>query len=201
MSYLLRIDVSPRGAASHSRRFGDEVVPHLLARNGIDSVIHRDLGVAPLAPIDEVYFDAMHRYTSREESAGVAALAGSEQLIDELDGASALLIATPVYNYTVPAALKNWLDYVVRIGRTFNSTPAGKIGALRDRPAVVVSASGGSFSTQPATQPDFFAPYLDVVLATVGIRSVHHIRLEALAHGEDAVSDAYARARLALAAL
>jgi FMN-dependent NADH-azoreductase len=121
-------------------------------------------------------------------------------LIEELDAAHALLIDTPVHNYTVPAELKTWIDYVVRVGRTFKSTSAGKVGTLRDRPTVVVSASGGYFSGS-APQPDFFTPYLDAVLATIGIRSVRHIRLEGLRRGDDAVRAAYVRADQELSSL
>lgn len=201
MSYLLRIEVSPRGARSHSRLFAEEVSACLLSRLGIDRVVRRDLSASPLPPIDGTYVDAVHRHTSRESSAGVPALALSEELIDELDAAGALVIATPVHNYTVPGTLKIWLDHVVRVGRTFKSTKAGKIGILHDRPTIIVSTSGGAFSAERATQPDFFAPYLDAILATVGIHSVHHLRLENLVRGEQAIAAAYTRARLALLAL
>ncbi len=50
----------------------------------------------------------------------------------------ALLISTPMHNFTVPAALKLWIDFVLRVGRTFKSTAEGKFGLLADRPALVL---------------------------------------------------------------
>jgi len=200
MTYLLRISVSPRGTGSHSRRFADRVAENMLRRHAIGWVVLRDITGSSMPCIDGAYVQAMLAHTSREASSDVAALQLSEQLIEELDEANALLIDTPVHNYTVPAALKTWIDQVVRVGRTFKSTPAGKAGTLRDRPTVVVSASGGFFSGN-AAQPDFFAPYLDAVLATIGIRSVRHIRLEGLTRGDDAVRAAYARADQELSSL
>ena len=201
MKYLLRVDVSPRGGNSHCRRAGNTAAERIMRRYGIPRIVERDLSASPLLPIDEDYIHAMHSYMSREASTGVAILQQSEQLIEELDGASALMIATPVYNYTVPGTLKTWIDLVVRFGRTFTSTPRGKVGLLRDRPTVIVSASGGMFSGDSAAQPDFFVPYLNAVLATIGITSVRHVRLEGLAHGETAVAAAYASAAEALQAL
>jgi FMN-dependent NADH-azoreductase len=200
MTYLLRIDVSARGAASHSRRFADEIMEQVLSRLEIGRVVHRDLASGPPAPINAEYVDAMLMCRSRETSVGVPALSQSEQFIDELDAARALLISTPVHNYTVPAALKAWIDHVVRVGRTFTGTPTGKLGTMADRPALVVAAAGGHFSDGAARQPDFFTPYVDAILATLGIRNVTHIRLEGLSRGEDAVLQAYEKARDALSA-
>lgn len=198
MTYLLRIDVSARGVASHSRRFADEAAEQLLSRSKIGRVVHRDIAGDLMAPVGSEYVRAMLAHTSREASAGVPVLSLSERLIDELDAAQVLLISTPIHNYTVPAALKAWIDHVVRVGRTFKSTPGGKVGTLADRPTLVVAASGGYFSGASAPQPDFFTPYVDAVLATIGIRSVKHIRLEGMTRGEDAVQRAYAQAREAL---
>jgi len=41
--------------------------------------------------------------------------------------------------------LKAWVDQIVRIHRTFASTPGGKVGKLRDRPAWLVVASAVGF--------------------------------------------------------
>ena len=195
MTYLLRIDVSARGAASHSRRFADEAAKHVLSRCKLERVIHRDIAGDLMAPVTSTYVQAMLTHTSREASAGVSALSLSEQLIDELDAAQALLISSPIHNYTVPAALKSWIDHIVRVGRTFKSTPGGKVGTLADRPTLVIAASGGYFSGSAGPrQPDFFTPYIDAVLATIGIRSVKHIRLEGMSRGEEAVRRAYAQA-------
>jgi len=199
MTYLLRIDVSARGSASHSRRFADEVMEPILSRLDIGRVVCRDFAHEPPGPIDEGYVRAMLACTSRETSIGVPALSMSEQLIDELEAAQALLISTPVHNYTVPASLKAWIDHIVRVGRTFTSTPTGKVGRMADRPVVIVAASGGYFSGGAARQPDFFTPYIDAILATIGIRSVTHIRLEGLSRGEDAVRQTYQDAREAFA--
>jgi FMN-dependent NADH-azoreductase len=77
----------------------------------------------------------------------------------------------------------------VRIRRTFLSTPAGKVGALRDRPVIVVSAHGG-YVTVPPVQPDFLAPYLQTVFETIGIPSIHFLRLEGMSRGPEAVGRA-----------
>jgi Flavodoxin-like fold/Cupin len=72
----------------------------------------------------------------------------SEMLIQEVEAADVIVIGTPMHNLTVPSVLKAWIDRILRAGRTFKSTPAGKVGMLR-----VVRCSSASLpvASSPAT--------------------------------------------------
>jgi FMN-dependent NADH-azoreductase len=109
------------------------------------------------------------------------ALDFSEMLIQEVEAADAIVIGTPMYNLTVPSVLKAWIDGILRAGRTFKSTPAGKLGMLRDRPVFVAIASGGVFTGERANQPDFLTPYLSVVLGSIGLKTLHFLPVQATA--------------------
>ena len=124
----------------------------------------------------------------------------SEALIQELERSDVLLIATPMHNFMLPAALKLWIDYVLRIHRTFSAGPQGKVGLLRDRPVYVLVGSGGIHQGEAARQPDFLTPYLRHVLNTLGLFDLHFTYLQGLVGGEEAVRSAIdaGRARLAL---
>ncbi|MCB5191347.1 NAD(P)H-dependent oxidoreductase [Methylobacillus arboreus] len=111
----------------------------------------------------------------------------SGTLIRELEESDMLIIATPMHNFTIPACLKIWMDYVLRIHRTFTPTPAGKVGKLRDIPTLVVVASGGFHHGPRANQPDFLSPYLSFALNTIGIQSIQYVYLQGLAYGQDSV--------------
>ena len=98
-----------------------------------------------------------------------------------------------MHNFIMPSVLKTWVDYVVRPGRTFRSTPKGKAGLLSDRPVFVIIACGGPFSAPSAGQTDFLTPYLHYVLATVGLHDVSTLRLENLCRGTAAIERAEAQ--------
>ena len=100
-----------------------------------------------------------------------------------------VVIDTPMHNFTVPAVLKVWIDYVVR-RRTFRSSPQGKVGLLRDRPVYVIAACGGGFEAAAGGQTDFLTPYLRYALASVGLTDVEMLRLDSLRRGEAAVARA-----------
>lgn len=86
-----------------------------------------------------------------------------------------------MHNLTVPSVLKAWIDQIVRAGRTFKSTPAGKVGMLRDRPVFIGISSGIIFSGERANQPDFLTPYLLVVLASIGLKTLKFLSVQSTA--------------------
>jgi FMN-dependent NADH-azoreductase len=176
----------------------EEVVARLLRHCPGAEMVFRDLSAEPPPLVDAGFSAAI----LGPAGATPPALAASEILIRELEAADVLVIATPMHNYGVPAVLKAWVDQIVRIHRTFASTPAGKVGKLRDRPVWLVVASGGWFtgpspSGAPA-QPDFLTPYARAVLETIGIRHLNVLTLEGVTRGADIAEAAFARARLAL---
>jgi FMN-dependent NADH-azoreductase len=195
MRSVLLVACSPRFEASASRAAAELLLARLCARAPGLEVIRRDLAAAPPPFVDARFAAAMLVAQPDRSPAQAAALAESERLIGELETTAALVIATPMNNFTVPAVLKAWIDQVLRVERTFRRTPAGKIGCLRDRPAYVVVAAGGRVSGTTARQPDFLTPYLTAVLATLGIAAPRFLYLEGLSGGAEAATRVAAATR------
>lgn len=189
MTTILQILVSPR-ANSFSRDFAQEIVARLIARHPGADIIDRDLAAEPPPHPDLELYDAILTPLANDHPYFVL----SERYIAELEAADYVVLGTPVNNYTVPSTLKAWVDHIVRIRRTFNSTVQGKVGLLRDRPVLVASAHGGFCGDAPPLQPDFLTPYLRAVFNTIGIFDVDFIRLEGVTRGPEAVALALAQA-------
>ena len=198
MTTILHLQCSPRGAAAFSSRMAAEVTARFRARDPAARVVFRDLAANPPPLVDAGFSAAI----IGPPGGTPPALAVSEVLIQELEAADMVVIATPMHNFGVPAVLKAWVDQIVRIHRTFASTQAGKVGKLHDRPAWLVVASGGWFTgpspTGAPAQPDFLTPYVRTVLETIGIRDLRILTLEGLTRGADIAEAAFARARMAL---
>lgn len=184
---ILHIDCSPR-PESHSRQLSAAIVGRILALAPDASIRRRDFAIAPLPHASSDYA------TTLSSPATLAtplkgALELSESLIQEVEAADVIVIGTPMNNLTVPSVLKAWIDQILRAGRTFKSTPAGKVGMLRDRPVFIGIASGGVFSGERANQPDFLTTYLSVVLGSVGLKTLQFLAVQATAFldGEQAV--------------
>jgi FMN-dependent NADH-azoreductase len=198
MATILHLRCSPRGAVAFSSRMAEEVVARLLDHCNGAEIVFRDLSAHP-PPLVDAAFSAAILGTPGETP---PALVVSEALIRELEAADAVVIATPMHNYCVPAVLKAWVDQIVRIHRTFASTPGGKVGKLHDRPVWLVVASGGWFtgpspSGAPA-QPDFLTPYVRAVLSTIGINDIRILTIEGVTRGAGVTEAAFAQARAVL---
>ncbi len=170
---ILHLTFSPRHSKSLSTRLSEDIVHQLQSHHDNCNIIRRDLGSLPLARIDDAYAQALSNPASLDSaSMNAGAMAESETLIRELEAADIVVIGTPMHNFTVPVALKAWIDLVVRIHRSFAATPQGKVGKLRDRPVYIAIASGGYFGTERARQPDFLTPYLKAILGTIGLHDL-----------------------------
>jgi FMN-dependent NADH-azoreductase len=176
---ILHIDCSPR-QESHSRQLSAGIVKKLLEVAPSASISRRDLGADPLP-----HAAADYATTLSSPATLAAPLKGSldraEALIQEVEAADMIVIGTPMHNLTVPSVLKAWIDQILRAGRTFMSTPAGKAGMLRDRPVFIGIASGGVFAGERANQPDFLTPYLSVVLGSIGLKTLQFFPVQATA--------------------
>ncbi|MET4315032.1 FMN-dependent NADH-azoreductase [Bradyrhizobium sp. RT4b] len=143
-------------------------------------ISRRDLGSCPLSHASPDYATALSSPATLAAPPS-SALDLSEALIREVEAADVIVIGVPMHNLTVPSVLKAWIDQILRAGRTFLSTPAGKVGLLRDRPVFVGIASGGVFTGQKADQPDFLTPYLSAVLGSIGLKIVQFLPVQATA--------------------
>jgi FMN-dependent NADH-azoreductase len=185
---ILHIDCSPR-AGSHSRRLSKAMVDRLLALEAGSTVLRRDLGVDAIPHTAADYAAALSSAATRA-TASRAVMSLSDVLIGELEASHVVVIGTPMNNFTVPSVLKAWIDQIVRIERTFVSSPSGKKGLVEDRPVLVGIASGGFFSGERANQPDFLTPYLLAALGCVGLKTIQFLPLQgtALLDGRQAAS-------------
>jgi FMN-dependent NADH-azoreductase len=189
MKRILLLNSGPHSDASLGYRMATETIAGLGLGNL--QMTERDLVRMPIPPIGRDYALAI----ASQKAHDAEELAWSERLIEELEQHDILLIFTPMHNFTVPAALKLWIDHVIRINRSFESTPQGKVGLLKDRPTFVLVSSGGFHAGERAKQADFLSPYLQYALASIGISDVHFFRLQGLVFGPEAVTKAVAEAR------
>ena len=196
---ILHVICSPRGQASESYKLSQKIVSYLLDSEPTATVLIRL--ISGIADLDESYATALGT-TERSfaEQFAEGSMSRSEELIRELESADFVVIATPMHNSTVPAALKAWIDHVVRVRRTFNVTAEGKLGALHDRPVFVAVSSGGRFSGERTHQPDFLTPYLKGILGTIGLHDLTFFSVEGSALGPDALAEARTKADQAMQA-
>lgn len=201
MSTILRIDASSRIANSHSRAIGNLVEARLTEPGA--RVSRRDLSSAPLGHITDATIEAMFGVARKRMFGGAtSATRLSDQVIDEVREAGAIIITTPMYNFGLPSALKAWIDQLVRVQKTFAYENGEFRGLLQSKPVYVVIAYGARGYADGALKPaDFVRPYLDFVLRFIGLTDLHFITVEGTSGSEEAGAIARAEAVAQIGAL
>jgi FMN-dependent NADH-azoreductase len=183
---LLRIDSSAR-RNSVSRQLTQRFVEAWQKENPSGEVIERDLATTPLPLITDEWTLAAYSDPTRLTPSQRETLSVSEILIEELLPADTIVIGAPMYNLTVSAPLKAWIDQIVRIGRTVLYGPNGPDGVLKGKKVIVLTSRGGSFRPgTPTAQYDHQEPYLRHILGFIGLTDVTFIHAENQKPGDQA---------------
>lgn len=168
--HILRLDASARRAGSISRALNDRLLARF-ADTPDTTVTMRDLAQG-LPQIDEAWIGANFTAPDERTPDQKARLALSDELVEELQAADTIVIGMPIYNFSVPAALKSWIDMVARAGVTFQYTADGPQGLLDGKRVIINFVSGG---TELGSEIDFASGYLRHMLGFLGITDVEFV--------------------------
>jgi len=103
-----------------------------------------------------------------------------EQHIERFKAASAYLISTPMWNFTIPYPLKQYLDILVQPSYLFHYVDGRPEGLLTGRRMVVISSSGGAYTAPQALPYDHVESYLRTIFGFVGVSDMRFVRVESL---------------------
>jgi FMN-dependent NADH-azoreductase len=170
MAKLLVVETSPRGDHSISRGLTRRFVAEWRAAHPDGVVVDRDLVETDLQFIDAPWLQAYFTPPEQHSPEMKAELLLSDELVAELLACDHLVIATPVYNYNLPAVLKAWIDSIVRKGQTLGFDGSGLVYGKK---ATVLIASGGVYTEgSPIRDRDIVSQYLRLILKVIGITDV-----------------------------
>ncbi|MCR9397437.1 FMN-dependent NADH-azoreductase [Vibrio alginolyticus] len=193
MSRVLALKSSILGDYSQSNKLVEDFIKNV----DQDKLTVRDLAANPLPVLDFAVATAL-RATEDLSQEQQAVVDLSDTLIEEVKAADTLVIAAPMYNFTIPTQLKNWIDLIARAGVTFKYTENGVQGLIEGKKAIVITTRGGIHKDSPT---DNVTPYLRTVLGFVGITNVEFVYAEALNMGEDAAAKGISEAQSQLATM
>jgi FMN-dependent NADH-azoreductase len=183
----LVINCSPAAERSVSRLLLNDLLKQRTKTHPADRVVVRDLAAmgAALPHVDGVFSNAIFAPPPQRSAEQQQGLKLSDELVNELLDAKTIIIATPMYNLSIPSSLKAWIDHVVRPGLTFTFNAGVQQGLLTGKKAILLCASGGVYSSGARTAEDFQVPYLRQILRFMGITDVDVYRAEGLAQDHE----------------
>ena len=180
---ILQINSSARTEGSHSTRLASSLVERIRATTPDATLTLRDLARNPHPALDEVLMNAQLTAADKRTSAQTQRVALDDALIAEIEAADVVVLGVPMYNFGVPAQLKNWIDAIARAQVTFRYTASGPEGLLTGKKVYVALTRGGKYRDTPA---DTQVPYLQMVLGFLGMKDVQFFYAEGLAMGPEA---------------
>ena len=191
---VLVVNSSPNLETSHSRALSHHFTNALEARYPRQyTLLHRDLAINPVPHIQHDTLEVIAKNTTTTPQARALAML-SDTLIKEVEDSHAIIISTPMHNFTTPASLKAYFDLIMRAGKTFKYTSEGPQGLLFDRPILLISCSGGYYHR---TNSDFLTPYVSRVFNFMGMTNLKSIAAEGMAMDDKKeLSLAHARGNL-----
>ncbi len=200
MSQLLFVSSSLSGAGSKSGQIAHEFIEAWRAGHPGTKLVARDLGASPVPHLTGERLGAVATPADKRSAHQHATVAEIDPLIEEIEAAEVVVIAAPMYNFTISSTLKAWIDHITRAGRTFRYTADGPEGLLKNKRVFVVTGRGGFYSgDSPMKSYDFQEPYLRTMLGFLGLDDVTFIHVEGQQVSADAAAQGLSRARDAIA--
>lgn len=201
MTNLLHIDASARKTRSITRALGAEFKKQWFTESTNKKFIYRDIGSTPPGFVSESWIAAAFTPEIDRTNEQNLVLMESDLLIKELSWADVIVISTPMYNYGMPAALKAWVDQVVRVNKTFTFDLARgdfPLEPIFSGKTLILLTSCGEFGFEMGEIRDgmnHLEPHLKTVSKYLGVNKTYEIRVEYQEFGdtrhEESIEKAY----------
>ena len=129
MKNVLRITTSILGEGSVSSLLMDELLVKVSAQEQF-TITERNFAHQAIPHLDGAWLQAISAAPDERDPKQTEKADFSDQLIAELQEADIILIALPMYNFSLPSMLKAWVDHIARAGVTFTYSETGPVGLL-----------------------------------------------------------------------
>lgn len=178
MKKILHIISSPRGAESNSTQLGNTIIEKIKKQYPQSTVTVNNVVEKHYKPLQAIHVTA---YRLPEDSHSLEhkdALHDSNTAVNELMEADIIVVSFPVYNFAIPAALKGWIDHIIRPGKTFSYQTGKPEGLLKGKKVYLAIASNGVYTDGPMKSWDYAEPYLRFILGFIGLPDITTYRIE-----------------------
>lgn len=179
---ILRIDSSMRQQGSVSRILADETMTKLQAELPDAEIVLRDLK-GGVGHVNSAWREASLETPGSRSSEERAILAQSDALKSEVERADIIVFAVPIYNFSIPAALKAWVDMVCR-NNVDGATALSISKPIRRKHAIVLLTSN---HTLAGAADEFATGFLQHILTFLGCSEITMVNATGLANDKAVV--------------
>ena len=187
MTNILHLDSSPRGNRSKSRQLAQEFMTKWQILHPEDTIIYRDLRESPIPHVTEEWIEAVYTPKESQTKEMERILQFSDELIDELLAVDRCVFSVPMYNFSIPSGFKAYIDYIVRLNRTFTFIDGQYKGLVEGKKILFITARGDDYGAGSAYEGwDVQEPALRFPFQFIGVTDIRFIHANGLDLGEKA---------------
>ena len=194
MSRLLYIQASPRGQRSHSVAVTDAFVEAYEQKHPDDEIVILNVFDASIPNFDGLAVQAKYTilHGKSHSQAEQEAWKDVEQVIEQFTSADKYVLAVPMWNFSIPYRLKQYIDLLVQPGYTFSYSPeAGYQGLVSGKPMLAVFARGGEYPLGSGTEGlDLQTKYIELIFGFMGFKDIRSVVVEPTLQGGPDVAGA-----------
>jgi FMN-dependent NADH-azoreductase len=207
MKKVLVINASARGHRSQSRKLTEVFTDHWKGLHNNPIITYRELGSADVPHVNEDWIAAAFKLPELRSPAENDALQTSDRYISELREADVIVLATPMYNWSIPSALKAYIDQIVRVNETFSFDPSNMqypyIGLLKNKTLFLLLSRGDQGYEKGGynAHMNFQDPYLKTIFNVMGIRDIRMIAINGISYGPEKAQKSIAESHQELSAM
>ncbi|SFJ51176.1 FMN-dependent NADH-azoreductase [Thermoflavimicrobium dichotomicum] len=145
-----------------------------------DEIVELDLFAEKLPYYDLDMINGMYKLANGLELSPEEEKAADlvQTYLNQFLAADKVVFAFPMWNFTIPAVLHNYLDYLCQAGKTFRYTPEGPVGLLADKKVAILHARGGVYSEEPMASREMAANYVTQIMNFLGVQEVQSVIVE-----------------------
>jgi FMN-dependent NADH-azoreductase len=183
MKKVLVINSSARTLRSHSRKLTEVFIDHWKSIHTDAIISFRELGNADVPHVNEKWIAAAFKPEAARSEEEIEALKTSDAYISELREADVIVLGAPMYNWSIPSALKAYIDQILRVNETWKFDPTNILhpytGLLENKTLFLLLSRGaqGYEKGEYNEHLDFQSTYLKTVFNIIGISNIHVIAI------------------------
>ncbi|ACU60236.1 NAD(P)H dehydrogenase (quinone) [Chitinophaga pinensis DSM 2588] len=189
MNKVLIINASARKERSLSRYMTNVFVETWQTKYPDDAIVYREVGQESIPHVTETWIAGAFKPAALRTAAHLEALKISDQLIAELKEANVIVVGSPMYNWSVPSALKAYIDQVLRVNETVlvsKDNPENPYtGLLKEKKVYLLMVRGndGYGSGEYYEHMDFQSNYLRTVFTIMGLEDISAVTMDGVDMG------------------
>jgi len=187
MSRLLYIQASPRGQRSHSVAVTDAFIEAYEQKHPDDEIVILNVFDEPIPNFDGLAVQAKYTILHGKPHSEIEqeVWKNVEQVIEQFTSADKYVLAVPMWNFSIPYRLKQYIDLLVQPGYTFSYSPeAGYEGLVSGKPMLAVFSRGGEYP--PGSEAEAFdlqTKYIELIFGFMGFKDIRSVVVEPTLQG------------------